>query len=88
MYVKLSAYSFRCYRPLSMRTPFVRCCNKVRSVDDSTILCTRGGMCVGKTKLIFYPIVTILYGRRILLRVPEYILLRHHHVSGQGSLYI
>lgn len=37
---------------------------------------------------IFYPIVIILYGRRILLRVPEYIQLRRHRVFGRDSIYI
>ena len=37
---------------------------------------------------IFYPIVIILYGRRILLRVQEYILLRRHRVFGRDSIYI
>ena len=37
---------------------------------------------------IFYPIVIILYVKRILLRVPEYILLCRHRVFGRDSLYI
>ncbi len=32
--------------------------------------------------------VIILYGRRILLGVPEYILLRLHHAFGRDSIYI
>ena len=49
--------------------------------------CAREAESVREDETYFYSII-ILYVRRILLGVPEYILLRHHRVFGRDNIYI
>ena len=49
--------------------------------------CAREAESVREDETYFYSII-ILYVRRIPLRVPEYILLRHHRVFGRDNIYI
>ena len=49
--------------------------------------CAREAESVREDETYFYSII-ILYGRRILLGVPEYILLRLHRVFGRDNIYI
>ena len=50
--------------------------------------CAREAESVREDETYFYSIIIILYVRRILLGVPEYILLRHHRVFGRDNIYI